>query len=184
MDRSRAIALLILLAAAIVPAVRTYLRNLRIRNDFDYAMQVVAKEAVRQAKIDYGVDLDYSPDSIERLDGILERIHEEHSKNPLNDSQLSLQTLRWGAYIGESLRKVHPGKWQRDSEKIGPGTMPFVYDSGEQAFPRSWVYKRIVDGTFDSVASKFYIFSHPDLLKSSADEPKSPSPERKIQPQK
>jgi hypothetical protein len=184
MDRARAIALLIFLAAAIVPVLRTYLRNVRIRNDFDYAMQVVAKEAVRRAKTDYGVELDYSPDSIERLDAMLETIHQAYSKNPLSESELSLHTLQWGAYIGESLRKVHPGKWQRDSEKVGLGTMPFMYDSGEQAFPRSWVYKRIVDGPFDSVASKFYVFSHPDLLKGKEDEPEDQNPERKTQPQK
>jgi GH24 family phage-related lysozyme (muramidase) len=50
---------------------------------------------------------------------------------------------------------------------MGPGTVPFAYDSGEQAFPRSWVYKRIVDGDFDNIATKFRLFSDPAFWENA-----------------
>jgi len=143
--------------------------------DFDYRMQVIAKGAVKKAIAKQRTRLDFSPKSIEFLDEMLGEMHENHLKHPLDEKELSLLSLRWGAYIGEAVKRVRPAKWQRDSEGMGTGTTPLVYDSGEQAFPRSWVYKRIVDGPMDSVASKFYVFSNPELL-ANTQTPESQTP--------
>jgi hypothetical protein len=161
--------------AAVIWLLRTYQHKTRMVKDFDYCMQVIAKEAVKKASAGQKIHLDFSPDSIEFLDEMLGEIHESHLKHPLVEKELSLLSLRWGAYIGEAVKRVHPAKWQRDSARMGPGTTPLVYDSGEQAFPRSWVYKRIVDGPTDSVASKFYIFSNPELL-ANAQTPETEAP--------
>ena len=90
---------------------RTYIGKRKIRSDFDYAMQVVAKGAVRRAKTEYRVDLNFAPDSVERLETMLGNIHEAHLKNPLSEKELSLHSIRWGAYIGEVLKRVQPRKW-------------------------------------------------------------------------
>jgi hypothetical protein len=147
--------------------IRMYLGKKKISGDIDYGMQVIAKEAVNTARKGFKVDLDFSPSSIDRLEEMLGKIHERHLQKPLNEKELAVHSIRWGAYIGEVLRRVRPGKWYRDSEKVGPGTIPFIYDSGEQAFPRSWVYKRIVDGEFDNVATKFRLFSDPAFIENS-----------------
>lgn len=144
---------------------RTYLGKKRIRSDFDYAMQVVAKEAVRQAKNEYKVDLDLSADSIERVEEILTKMHEGHVKNPLAGKELSLRSIRWGAYIGEVAKRVRLGKWRRDSEKLGRNTMPLVFDSANEAFPCSWAYKRIADGPDDNVLLKFRCLTDLELRK-------------------
>jgi hypothetical protein len=154
---------------------RTYTHKTKMVEDFDYCMQVIAKEAVKKANAKQRIHLDFSPESIEFLDEMLGVIHESHLKHPLSENELSALCLRWGAYIGEAVKKVHRAKWQRDSEGMGSGTTPLVYESGEQAFPRSWVYKRIVDGPMDSVASKFYVFSHPELL-ANAQTPETETP--------
>lgn len=148
-----------------VQMLRTYLGKRKIRSDFDYAMQVVAKEAARRARTEHKVELDFSPGSIERLEEMLGRIHEDHLKKALTEKELSLQSIRWGAYIGEVMKRVRPGKWQRDSEKIGRGAMPVSFDSANEAFPCSWVYKRIADGPDDNVVFKFQVFSDPQLRK-------------------
>ena len=57
-----------------VQMVRTYIRKRKIRSDFDYAMQVVAKEAVRRAQAEHRVDLNFAPDSVERLETMLGNI--------------------------------------------------------------------------------------------------------------
>jgi hypothetical protein len=148
-----------------VQMMRTYLGKRKIRSDFDYAMQVVAKEAVRRAKFEHGVDLDFGPASIERLEVMLGSIHESHLKNPLTEKELSLQSIRWGAYIGEMIKRARTGKWQRDSEKAGRGTMPVVFDSENEAFPCSWAYKRIADGPDDNIVFKFQFSSDTILRK-------------------
>jgi hypothetical protein len=148
-----------------VLVLRTYLGKRKIRSDFDYAMQVVAKEAVRRAKSQHGVNLDFGPASIERLEGMLGSIHEGHLKNPLTEKELSLQSIRWGAYIGEAIKRVRGGKWHRDSEKAGRGAMPIVFDAANEAFPCSWAYKRIADGPDDNIVFKFQFSSDPNLRK-------------------
>jgi hypothetical protein len=143
--------------------------------DFDYRMQVIAKEAVKGSTAEQKIHLNFSPDSIEFLDEMLAEMHESHLNHPLSEEELSVLCFGWGAYIGEAVKRVHPARWERDSEKLGPGTTPLVYDSGEQAFPRSWVYKRIVDGPMDSVASKFYVFSNPELLANATPGTEAPT---------
>jgi hypothetical protein len=155
------------LAALGIWLFRTYAHKTKMVKNFDYSMQVIAKEAVNKANTKQRTHLDFSSESIEFLDEMLGEIHESHLKHPLSEEALSLLSLRWGAYIGEAIKRVHPAKWQRDSERIGPGTTPLVYESGEQAFPRRWVYKRIVDGPEDSIRSKFYVFTHPELLANA-----------------
>jgi hypothetical protein len=146
-----------------VQMLRTYLGKRKVRSDFDYAMQVVAKQAVRHAKAQYQVKLDFSSASIDRIEEMLGRIHEDHLKKPLTEKELSLQSIQWGAYIGEALKKIEPGRWQRGSEKVGSGTMPVVFDSALEAFPCSWAYKRIADGPDDNITFKFQVFCDPRL---------------------
>ena len=143
--------------------VRIYRQRKRILTDFDYAMSVVAGEAVKQARREYDVDLDFSAESVERVEAILAKMHDAHQKTALSEKELALLSLRWGAYVGEVLKRVRPGKWQRDSEKMGPGATPVVFEPGTEAYPRSWVYKRLADGPEDNVQFKFEVFSNPRL---------------------
>ena len=165
MERFLESAVVAIFAIIGVQMMRIYLGKRKIRSDFDYAMQVVAKEAVRRARAEHQVDLDFAPDSIERLEGMLRSIHESYLKNLLSEKELSLQSIRWGAYIGEMMKRVRAGKWRRDSENLGKGTMPVVFDSDNEAFPCSWVYKRIADGPEDNIVFKFQFFSDPQLRK-------------------
>jgi len=154
-----------LVAVVAMRVLRTYFIKRGIRGDFDYAMQVVAREAVKRARKDYQVELDFSPDSVERVEEILGRMHESHLKTPSTDKELSLLSIRWGAYIGEVVKRVQPGRWQRDSEKMGRGSMPVVFDSANEAFPCSWAYKRIADGPDDNVFFKFRVLTDLELQK-------------------
>jgi hypothetical protein len=141
-----------------------YLWKRRIQTDFDFRMWVIARGAV-MSEPEMSEALDFSPDSIGVVDALLGKIHERHTKKPLTEQELSTLCTRWGAYIGEALKKVQPGKWQRDCEMVGSGTTPLVFAAGHSAFPRSWVYKRIVDGEGDNVVSKFYVAAHYEELE-------------------
>jgi hypothetical protein len=72
-----------------VQMLRTYLGKRKIRGDFDYAMQVVAKQAVKHFKAQCKVDLDFSPASIDRIEEMLGKILEDHSKKPMKEKELS-----------------------------------------------------------------------------------------------
>lgn len=148
-----------------VRTLRIYFVRRMIRSDFDYGMQVIAKEAVRRARKDFHVELDFSTDSIERLEEMLARLHEAYLKTPLTEKELAHQSLRWGAYVGEVAKRVQPGKWQRDSEKMGRGAMPVVFHSANEAFPCSWVRKRIADGPDDNIFFKFRVLTDFELQK-------------------
>jgi hypothetical protein len=127
-------------------------------------MKVVANEAVRRANREHQVALDFSPASAQRLEeDVLAKLHEAHLKTPMSEQDLSRLSIRWGAYLGETLKRSRPGRWHRDSQKVGRGTTPVVFNPGTVAFPRSWVYKRIADGPEDNVAFKFQVFTNPEL---------------------
>jgi len=137
---------------------RTYIGKRKIRSDFDYAMQVVAKEAVRRAKTEYRVDLNFAPSSVERLETMLGNIHKTHLKNPLSEKELSLHSIRWGAYIGEVLKRVQPGKWPPAIHQR-PVEAPCLLSSipSTQNFLVHGHRKRIADGPGDNVILKFQV---------------------------
>lgn len=150
-------------ALLLAPVVLIYISRMRARLSFDYAMRLLARRAVLLARREHGVMLDYSPASMERVEQILEKIRESHLQKAMSDKELSIVSARWGAYIGEVMKRVRPAKWQRDSAQTGTGTMPLIFDGGSEAYPRSWAYKRIVDGPEDNVVFKFQAFSDPQL---------------------
>jgi hypothetical protein len=154
---------IVVAALLLGPIVLIYVSRLRARLNFDYAMRLMARRAVMLARAEHGVELDYTPASIERVEGILGKICENHLQKPMSDKELSILSVRWGAYIGEVMKRVRPAKWRRDSGQAGERTMPLVFDGGREAYPRSWVYKRIVDGSEDNVAFKFQALSDPQL---------------------
>ena len=154
---------IIVAAFLLFPVVLIFVVRLRSRMDFNYAMRHLAQRAVWLARREQGVALDYSPGSIERVESILSALHNRHTENPMPDRELSILSVRWGAYIGEVMKRVRPAKWRRDSEVSGAGAMPLIFDAGSEAYPRSWVYKRIVDGPEDNVAFKFQAFADRQL---------------------
>jgi hypothetical protein len=80
-------------------------------------MIAYAKDAVDAAKRNFQEDLDYSPDSIARLEAIVGRQHEEYSKGSKpTEEQLHTFCKMWGAYLGEVLRKRHGGEWSQPAD--------------------------------------------------------------------
>jgi hypothetical protein len=116
-----------------------------------------AGEAVEVAAREFARTLDFRPESVEKVEEILGRIHDRHKRSPLSDSGLTRESLRWGAYVGEAIRGVRPGRWALNSKAGGEGSMPVVYADRSESFPVRWCYKRIVNGEEDNVWHKFTI---------------------------
>ncbi|PQO33258.1 hypothetical protein C5Y96_10415 [Blastopirellula marina] len=120
-------------------------------------MQSRAQRAVADAKSEYGVDLDFSPDSIQSLESILEQVHQSHAANSISETELTRHALKWGGYLGEVIKQVQTAEWKLNSQINGEGSLPIVYEDESESFPVAWCHKRIVNGDEDNVWTKFTI---------------------------
>ncbi len=119
-------------------------------------MRAVAAQAVEAARLEYGVSLDYSAASVERVEGILARLHEEHRRSRFSLAREKSEGWRWGAYVGEVILRISPGHWEMDHSVAGKGTFPVVVKRGD-SFPIGWCRKRIVNGPEDNIWQKFQV---------------------------
>jgi len=115
---------------------------------------VMAESCVTSAKKAYGVDLDYSLESLGALENILQQMHEEHKATPISEQGMQARTISLGSYLGEVLRRASgSGTWARDSA-LGENTFPLIFANDQQLFPVGWVHKRIVNGAEDNIVFK------------------------------
>ncbi|MBX9623922.1 MAG: hypothetical protein K2X82_08905 [Gemmataceae bacterium] len=126
--------------------------------DVNEGMAQLADKAVRRAADEYAADLDYSPESVERVEAVLGRLHARHAAGDLPAEQAGREAAVWGAYVGEVIRRLKGGHWEADHAAAGPGSVAICYDGG-QSFPVGWCYKRIVNGDEDNVWHKFRYFA-------------------------
>jgi hypothetical protein len=148
-------------------------------------MLQLAEEAVRIADQRYGIKLDYSPASIERVEEILGKLHDQYVKQrPAAGAGGTAE--RFGAYVGEVIRRSEPGaRWERDHPVAGKDSLPLHWGGGE-SFPLGWCYRRIVNGPEDNVWFKYVILKKermgipleepgpPPDAPSAGSEPKTP----------
>lgn len=123
-------------------------------------MQAYAAEAVRQAEADHGMALDFSPESIPRLETILA------ARTPVADAEQEEATRLWGAYFGEIFCRRYPGcAWvmavypgQLNSGRADAGeelAMPALDHNGSQIYPLLKVFRRLTMGPAEDLAG-FY----------------------------
>src|SRR5262245_35584277 len=74
-------------------------------NELLTIMKQRARDAVKTASADYGITLDNSPDSVARVEEILDRLHERHLEKSFDKEALTQETTKWGAYLGEVRKK-------------------------------------------------------------------------------
>ncbi len=126
------------------------------RDDVQLGMKQAAQEAVHTARTAYGLTLDYSPKSVEAVEAILAKLHEEHKGSPFPLAREKEEGWRWGAYVGEVILRLSPGHWEADHPAGGKGSFPVRVARGD-SFPIGWCRKRIVNGPEDNVWHKFQI---------------------------
>ncbi|MBI2543551.1 MAG: hypothetical protein HYW24_05205 [Candidatus Aenigmarchaeota archaeon] len=115
----------------------------------------LTKNALDIAK-GFGIDLDFSHESIKQVEKILADIHEEYKKTK-NEEGLRGIAISFAAYIISVIeRNSGKGKWERNHPKIGPDTFPFSWRDS-YLFPYGWCVKRIYDGKSDNVWVKYKV---------------------------
>jgi hypothetical protein len=118
-------------------------------------MAELAAGAVQAAHDAYEMTLDYGVASVEQVERILARLHDEHRAHPFYPERIIAEANRWGAYVGEVARRVRGGEWQRDSVHVGANALPLVFGEQDEIYPCAWCFRRITNGTEDDVSLKF-----------------------------
>jgi len=103
----------------------------------------------------YGINLDFSVESVKDVEKILSKISTEYKKNK-NEEGLNGLALELAAYIIAVIEKnISVGKWERDSVEFGKDVFPYDLGEGNIIFPYQWCLKRIHDGEGENVWTKF-----------------------------
>ena len=115
----------------------------------DAMMHAAADNAVRIAADDHGMTLDYSRESIARLETVLA------ARAPVPGADMESETRLWGAYFGEVFRGRYPGEWIM---AVYPGrdvAMPALNIGGSHVYPLLKVFRRLTMGAGEDLAG-FY----------------------------
>ena len=116
--------------------------------DIDDEIKGYAEEAIKTAKQRFGLDLDFSERSIEKLESILGLIYWDFHQNVRDKEKRVLITrtaLIWGSYLGEYVCMRWGGKWSFN------GSEYLVSIGNIETSPISWVHRRITSNPKSNV---------------------------------
>jgi hypothetical protein len=121
-------------------------------------MAAYAEDAVEIARNQFGIDLDYSEASVQRIEGILETLYRQRPSGVIarlfrrgpSEEILHQHCNGWGGYIGEVMRRHWNGEW-RDHSEIAPGFIVTLRVGEADIYPPAKVRKRLTNGSEDDV---------------------------------
>jgi hypothetical protein len=122
-----------------------------ITADAKLAGTIVAQSqaAVKTGKLTYGEALDFSAESLEGVERIMNALHKQAKDAPagqkLTEQQITELSTLWGFYVGEVIRRYYGGQWT-----IVDG-VPDLALGGRNASPLAKVRKRIADGPMENL---------------------------------
>ncbi|MCK6448237.1 MAG: hypothetical protein L6Q99_17765 [Planctomycetes bacterium] len=103
---------------------------------------------------DLGVELDGSRASVEHVEDLLGRLHDEYKRRP-NEEGADRRAFEFAAYlIGVFEADGERGEWRRDHPERGEGSFPFRW-RGRDHFVVDWCWTRIVEGPKVDVRERF-----------------------------
>jgi hypothetical protein len=135
-----------------------------ITPDARLAGTIVAQSqaAVRAGKLQFGESLDFSSESLEGVERIMNALHKQAKDAPadqkLSDAQITELSKLWGIYVGEVIRRYYGGQWS-----LVDG-VPDLALGGRSATPLAKVRRRITDGPMENL--KYYFQSIMKVLSS------------------
>ena len=123
-------------------------------------MVAYAQDAVLHAKSAHGITLDYSPDSVKQVEDILSRDSRSIPRGSVEDlprrdpsmNDVDIIAHMYGAYIGETLRRVADAEWSLVTELVPGETLISLRRGTVCIFPVEKVYKRLAQGTGSNVS--------------------------------
>ena len=122
-----------------------------ITPDAKLAGTIVAQSqaAVKTGKLTFGEALDFSSESLEGVERIMNKLHKQAKEAPadqkLTEAQIIELSKLWGIYVGEVIRRYYGGQWAMVDG------VPDLALRGKQSSPLAKVRKRIVDGPMENL---------------------------------
>jgi hypothetical protein len=121
------------------------------------ALRVKLCSLAEQVAASFGVSLDYTDASVETVEYILGKLHNQYLRSNSEEGLFGL-ALEFGAYLVSVLQRHHGAAiWQRDHVEFGVNSLP-VQRRDATLFPVNWCMKRIIDGPADDIVSKWQAF--------------------------
>lgn len=102
--------------------------------------------AVIFSKKNLGINLDFTEESLEIVDEILEVFHKANEAEEVDDDRLLDLSMTFGGYLGEVISKNIGGDWEEND-----GKMIFLKVNEKKVLPLNIIYKRINIGERASV---------------------------------
>jgi hypothetical protein len=140
-------------------------------NDVQQEMAKLSAEAIQMALAEHRAPLDYSVESVQRVEAILGSLYDRPSKDALTLERRRYVAVRYGAYVGEVIRRKWGGHWEQDHSVAGPGSFP-IKSQGHESFPIAWCFKRLTNGPEDNVWDKLQILYVKDGRGTPGTEPR------------
>ena len=125
-------------------------------------MAAYAEDAVDFARSKFGIALDYTNESVERVEFIAEQLMQAARPKGLlgkllhkapSDEEIQAVCKMLGGYIGEVFRRAKGGEWGINQEFQALG----VQQGENWIFPPAKVHKRLTNGSEDNLWSYFRI---------------------------
>lgn len=116
-------------------------------------MKAYAQDAERLAS-EQGISLDYTQESLERVDLLLHKIAGDNvltPRTPEETSQLWALAKIYGGYLGEVVIRNIGGAWELQDNPDGSARVVLVCE-GVRMFPPDKVYKRLTEDLFSNVS--------------------------------
>jgi hypothetical protein len=134
-----------------------------IAPDAKLAGTIVAQSqlAIQTAKLRFGEALDLSSDSLENVERIMTKLHQQATDpgpDKLSDAQIDELAALWGVYVGEVIRRYYGGQWSMVNG------VPDLALGGTNAAPVAKVRKRITSGAMENL--KYYFTTIMKVLNS------------------
>jgi hypothetical protein len=116
-------------------------------------MQRVAEDAVIAAKEKFGINLDFTENSLQNLEIILQQAHEQYRQAASNvcspNIPIENTVMVWGSFFGEVIRHCKEGDWFQGRKDV------FIQFGSRRLDPLEHVRLRITKGPMFSIQILF-----------------------------
>jgi hypothetical protein len=104
------------------------------QQELDTLMQDTAQDAANAAKEEFDIILDFSVESIAKVDSTIEHFIKAFPSQSLEDKAIFTLCNMYGAYTGEIFRKLAGGQWHYDTSMPDAPTILLVIKDKSYAF--------------------------------------------------
>lgn len=126
-------------------------------------MRAYAEDAIDFAN-QLNIELDFSEESLNKLDLILQQFHDGipkglkklFKKGP-SEEQIAQMSKMWGGYLGETIIRMFGGEWIMS--KTFENAIA-IQVQGTEIYPPAKTYKRIVNGQEDNIVNYYKVLKH------------------------